>query len=88
MIVIMLSCLIYGYIHWEIVEASGKKESPDCETVPHFYTKLPTCVTVIRMYYKVLLNHLTNDLIIGWIFVARMSIINLNNFRLDMSLYL
>ena len=52
----MLSCLIYGYIHWEIVEASGKKESPDCETVPHFYTKLPTCVTVIRMYYKVPLN--------------------------------
>lgn len=57
MIVIMLSCLIYGYIHWEIVEAS-KKESPDCETVPHFYTKLPTCVTVIWMYCKVLLNHL------------------------------
>lgn len=55
----MLSCLIYGYIHWEIVEASGKKkkESPDCETVPHFYTELPTCVTVIRMYCKVLLNH-------------------------------
>lgn len=79
MIVIMLSCLIYGYIHWEIVEAS-KKESPDCETVPHFYTKLPTCVTVIWMYCKVLLNHLKKDLIIGWIFVARMSIINLNNF--------
>lgn len=73
----MLSCLIYGYIHWEVVEASGKMEFPDCETVPHFYTELPTCVTVISTYCEVPLNHLRNDPIIGWIFVARTSIISI-----------